>query len=252
MLHCARLEPDMKTMIARIALVEDDLTQRQAAVRQLEDAGMMVKSFSTPKEFFFGLERESFDLAILDWGLPEMSGPEVLAKMRSSGNTLPVLFVTARDGEDDVVRALDTGADDYLVKPLRGRELISRIMAVLRRANPGAAESRFFEFDRFKFDLKAMILTDESIVEDNKEVELTHKEFNLALIFLKNVGKPLSRSHIREAVWGRGSEVPSRTMDTHVSRVRTKLRLRPEAGYLLAPVYSYGYRLEHVSVEQAA
>jgi two-component system, OmpR family, response regulator RegX3 len=239
-------------MIARIALVEDDPTQRQAAMLQLEEAGMMVKPFGTPKEFFFALERESFDLAILDWGLPEMSGPEVLAKMRASGNALPVLFVTARDAEEDVVRALDTGADDYLVKPLRGKELVARIMAVLRRSNPGAVESRYFEFDRFKFDLKAMILVDDSVSDDNKEIELTHKEFNLALIFLRNVGKPLSRSHIREAVWGRGSEVPSRTMDTHVSRVRTKLRLRPEAGYLLAPVYSYGYRLEHVTVEQPA
>ncbi len=239
-------------MIARIALVEDDVTQRQAALLQLEEAGMMVKPFGSPKEFFFGLERESFDLAILDWGLPEMSGPEVLAKMRASGNTMPVLFVTARDGEEDVVRALDTGADDYLVKPLRGKELVARIMAVLRRANPGSVESRYFEFDRFKFDLKAMKLTDETLADESKEIELTHKEFNLALIFLRNVVKPLSRSHIREAVWGRGSEVPSRTMDTHVSRVRTKLRLRPEGGYLLAPVYSYGYRLEHVTVEQAA
>ena len=200
---------------------------------------MLVKSFGTPKEFFFALERESFDLALLDWGLPDMSGPEVLAKMRASGNTMPVLFVTPAMARVDVVRALDTGADDYLVKPLRGKELVARIMAVLRRSNPGQVESRFFEFDRFKFDLKAMKLLDDSLAADNKEIELTHKEFNLALLFLRNVGKPLSRSHIREAVWGRGSEVPSRTMDTHVSRVRTKLRLRPESGFLLAPVYSY-------------
>lgn len=243
-------------MIARIALVEDDLTQRQAATVQLEEAGMMVKAFGTPRDFFFALERESFDLAVLDWGLPEMTGPEVLTKMRLAGNQLPVLFLTARDAEEDVVRALDTGADDYLVKPLRGKELISRIMAVLRRANPGIVESRYFEFDRFKFDLKGMKLVDETLVGvdpvADREIELTHKEFNLALLLLRNIGKPLSRSHIREAVWGRGSDVPSRTMDTHVSRVRTKLRLRPESGYLLAPVYSYGYRLEHVQVEQAA
>lgn len=239
-------------MIARIALVEDDVTQRQAALIQLEESGMMVKAFGTPREFFFALERESFDLAILDWGLPEMSGPEVLAKMRTAGNTMPVLFVTARDAEEDVVRALDNGADDYLVKPLRGKELVARIMAVLRRANPGVVETRFFEFDRFRFDLKGMKLVDDAQASDMKEIELTHKEFNLALLLLRNIGKPLSRSHIREAVWGRGSEVPSRTMDTHVSRVRTKLRLRPEAGFLLAPVYSYGYRLEHVQVEEAA
>ncbi len=80
-------------------------------------------------------------------------------------------------------------------------------------------------------------------------MELTQKEFQLAVLMLRNVGKPLSRGHIREMVWGRGSDVPSRTMDTHVSRVRTKLDLRPEHGYLLAPVYSYGYRLEHLAAQ---
>ena len=237
-------------MIARIALVEDDATQRQAALLHLEDAGMMVKPFVTPKDFFVALERESFDLALLDWGLPDLSGQEVLARMRANGNTMPVLFVTARDGGEEVVRARDTGADDYLVKPLRGKELVARIMAVLRRSNPGQLEARYFEFDRFRFDLRAMKLVDDSLPGDQKEIELTHKEFNLALMLLRNVGKPLSRSHIREAVWGRGSEVPSRTMDTHVSRVRTKLRLRPESGFLLAPVYSFGYRLEFVTADK--
>jgi two-component system, OmpR family, response regulator RegX3 len=239
-------------MLARIALVEDDITQRQAAVAHLEENGMGVRAFATPREFFFALERESFDLALLDWGLPEMSGPDVLAKIRAQGNALPVLFVTARDSEDDVVRALHIGADDYLVKPLRGKELAARIMAVLRRSNPSAGDVRYFEFDRFKFDQKAMVLTDESLPAGQQDIELTQKEFNLALLLLRNLGKPLSRSHIRESVWGRGSEVPSRTMDTHVSRVRTKLRLRPEFGFLLAPVYSYGYRLEHVQAEQVA
>ena len=81
------------------------------------------------------------------------------------------------------------------------------------------------------------------------QIDMTQKEFHLALLLFRNIGRPLSRGHIREEVWGHDSDVPSRTMDTHVSRVRTKLGLRPEDGYLLAPVYSYGYRLEHLKAE---
>ena len=98
-----------------------------------------------------------------------------------------------------------------------------------------------FRYDRFSFDLKTL-----EVLDNGVSVELTQKEFQLAMLLLSNIGKPLSRAHIRESVWGRNSEVPSRTLDTHVSRVRTKLNLRPESGYLLAPVYSYGYRLENL------
>ena len=116
---------------------------------------------------------------------------------------------------------------------------------MVRRAMPGGADGDSFEYDRFEFNLKTLQVKDRGA-----EVDLTQKEFQLAMLLLSNVGKPLSRGHIREAVWGRNSEVPSRTLDTHVSRVRTKLSLRPESGYLLAPVYSYGYRLEHLKLSE--
>ena len=116
--------------------------------------------------------------------------------------------------------------------------------ALVRRAGLGDVHGTVFEYDRFRFDLQR-----QTVQDSGRLVELTQKEFQLALLFLNNIGKPLSRGHIREAVWGRDSEVPSRTMDTHVSRVRSKLTLRPESGYLLAPVYSYGYRLERLRSE---
>ena len=100
--------------------------------------------------------------------------------------------------------------------------------------------------DRFRFDLQL-----QQAWNDGVPVEMTHKEFLLALLLMRHLGNPLSRGHIREVVWGRDSEIPSRTMDTHVSRVRSKLGLRPELGYLLAPVYSYGYRLEHLAGDRA-
>jgi DNA-binding response OmpR family regulator len=155
---------------------------------------------------------------------------------------VPVLFLTARDAEHDVIEALEAGADDFLVKPARLGELQARLRALARRLTRRTPIADSFEHDRFRFDLKL-----QQAWSDGSAVDLTQKEFLLAILLLRNLGKPLSRGHIREIVWGRDSEVPSRTMDTHVSRVRTKLRLRPESGYLLAPVYSYGYRLEHLA-----
>ena len=131
-----------------------------------------------------------------------------------------------------------------MVKPLRGGELIARLHALVRRSQPPTSDERYLEYDRFKFDLRTQTLT-----SSDTQVEMTQKEFHLALLLFRNIGRPLSRGHIREEVWGHDSDVPSRTMDTHVSRVRTKLGLRPEDGYLLAPVYSYGYRLEHLKAE---
>ena len=156
--------------------------------------------------------------------------------------SVPVMCLSSRDGERCVIEALDAGADDIVVKPARIGELRARLKARWRRHAAGPGGEDAFRYDRFHFDLKL-----HRVRMREHAVELTQKEFQLALLLLRNVGRPLSRSHIREVVWGRDSEVPSRTMDTHVSRVRAKLGLRPESDYLLAPVYSYGYRLEHLS-----
>lgn len=156
--------------------------------------------------------------------------------------SVPVMCLSSRDGERCVIEALDAGADDIVTKPARIGELLARPKARWRRNSglPGVEDT--FLYDRFRFDLKL-----QQVRMRDEPVELTQKEFQLALLLLRNIGMPLSRIHVREVVWGRDSEVPSRTRDTHVSRVRNKLALRPESGYLLAPVYSYGYRLEHLS-----
>ena len=176
--------------------------------------------------------------------LPGMDGKALVRLLRERKNPLPVLVLTSQDAETEVISALDAGADDFLVKPARAGELRARLKALVRRAGLGDVHGTVFEYDRFRFDLQR-----QTVQDSGRLVELTQKEFQLALLFLNNIGKPLSRGHIREAVWGRDSEVPSRTMDTHVSRVRSKLTLRPESGYLLAPVYSYGYRLERLRSE---
>ena len=162
--------------------------------------------------------------------------------------TVPVLFVTARDAEQDVIEALEAGADDFVVKPARIGELQARLRALWRRNSRFPETPDTYEYDRFRFELKL-----QRAWVDGESVDLTQKEFLLSLLLLlRNLGKPLSRGHIREVVWGRDSEIPSRTMDTHASRVRTKLGLRPERHHLLAPVYSWGYRLEHLLTSTAA
>ena len=225
----------------RIAVLEDDPVQQKNISDILTKADLESRIYGTGKEFTFALRRESFDAIVLDWTVPDTTGIELLKSIRTGGMRTPVLFATVRDAEEDVVEALQAGADDYMVKPLRSAELVARLTALVRRAQPPTSEERFLDYDRFKFDLRTQALT-----SGNEPIDMTQKEFHLALLLFRNIGRPLSRGHIREEVWGHDSDVPSRTMDTHISRVRTKLGLRPEEGYLLAPVYSYGYRLEHL------
>ncbi len=226
----------------RVAILDDDPSLLALAESALRDGGFSCHRYPSARELHYELQRESFDLLIVDCSGPAAPGPDWIRELRElPGRALSVLVITDRDSERDAVDALDAGADDYMVKPLRAAELVARARAILRRALPQPDREGQFAIGRFRFDLRTGAAWNEGTA-----VELTQKEFQLAVLLLKNVGKPLSRGHIREMVWGRGTDVPSRTMDTHVSRVRSKLDLRPEHGYLLAPVYSYGYRLEHL------
>jgi DNA-binding response OmpR family regulator len=189
------------------------------------------------------MRRESFDMLIIDWQVPDLSGPEVLKWAREKlPPGLPVLFMTSRSGEDDIVAGLAAGADDYMIKPLRRGELLARVQALLRRAYPTQNMVEQIQFGTYVFETRTG-----RVSNNGSAIDVTQKEFELALLFFRNLGRPLSRAYILEAVWSRDVELPSRTMDTHVSRVRSKLQLRPENGFRLAPVYSYGYRLEQIS-----
>jgi DNA-binding response OmpR family regulator len=226
----------------RIALIEDDASLASSITAALAQNGWACHLHTDSRAFISTLHRESYDAYIVDWGLPDMPGIDVLRAIRARvAVTVPILFLIARDAQQDVMEVLSAGAADFVVKPARVGELQARLRALWRRNARLADTSDTYEYDRFRFELKL-----QRAWVDAAPVELTHKEFLLALLLLRNLGKALSRGHIREAVWGRDSETPSRTIDTHVSRVRTKLGLRPDRQYLLAPVYSYGYRLDHL------
>lgn len=229
----------------RIAVLDDDDAQTQAISRLLTEEGHVCWTFGAARALIAALRQETFDLLVLDWNLPDMTGVEVIDWVRQNLEPPPpMLLLTARSAEEDVVAGLDAGADDYIVKPVRSAVLVARVNALLRRTYPPQDASGIEQFADYGFDLPAKTVT-----AHGEAVALTAKEFTLALLLFRNTHRALSRSHILETVWGRNPDLPTRTLDMHVSRVRTKLRLRPENGFRLAPVYSYGYRLERLADE---
>ena len=224
----------------RIAVLEDDPAQAQMFTAWLEEAGHTCHGFRTGSALVHSLGRESFDLLLLDWEVPEMSGPEVLEWVRNThGSSVPVLFVTAHNAEASIVQALTQGADDYLVKPVRRLELLARLGALWRRTGGSELRDDILECGRYRIDVGRR-----RIALDGALVELTDKEFELALFLFQALGRVVSRGHIMECVWGRNADVMTRTVDTHVSRLRSKLQIGPRMGLRLNAVYSYGYRLE--------
>jgi two-component system, OmpR family, response regulator RegX3 len=229
----------------RIALVEDDIELAQLMGLWLKEAGYSYQHYTEGKTFLRDLQRESFDLLVLDWMLPDMNGDQILLLMRERNNRpLPVIFVTARDTEEDIVRGLSLGADDYMTKPLRRNEFLARLGAVGRRAYAQTEEKARLQLPPYEVDTASR-----TIMVSGKPVELTQKEYELAFFLLRNVGRILSRGHILESVWGQAGKLNTRTVDTHISRIRSKLGFLPENGWRLSSVYTHGYRLEQLSAE---
>jgi DNA-binding response OmpR family regulator len=224
----------------RIAVLEDDPEQAKLLATWLESAGHHCAAHQTSEAFLKTVLRESFDLLTIDWMVPRMSGIEVMRRFRESARDYtPVLIVTARDAEEDVVHALEAGADDYMSKPLRRNELLARVSALARRARSGASEEQLADSAPFAFDLASHTVT-----LFGHAVDLTEREFELALFMFRNAGRIVSRGHILEILWGvHQSEVQTRTVDTHISRLRKKLHLGGDSGWQLTAVYQHGYRL---------
>lgn len=224
----------------RIAVLDSDHSQAELICQVLTAAGHLCHAFQNSKEMLGQLRKESCDMLILDWHVSDLEGTETVRRAREKlAPKAPVLFMTNSTGEDAIVEGIKAGADDYMVKPLRRSELALRTQALLRVAYPAQNGAEQLQFGPYIFETRPGRL-----LMDGEVLDVTHKEFALALLFFRNLGRPLSRAYIHEAVWQRDTIVPSRTMDTHVSRVRNKLQLKPEHGYRLVPVYSYGYRLE--------
>lgn len=228
----------------RVALLEDDTDQVALFTEWLTSAGHTCEHFNNGKSFVRNIKHDSYDALILDWMVPDMDGFEVLRWVRENFDwAIPIVFVTAKDSEDDIVRALEEGADDYVVKPAKQRELLARVTAVVRRAAGIDETQTIIEQEPFLIDLG-----NHQIQRDGEKVEVTQKEYELIVFLFRNIGRVLSRAHILESVWGRNPDINTRTVDTHVSRIRSKLALAPDTGWKLSSIYQHGYRLERISV----
>ena len=223
----------------RVALLEDEAGQAELVSSWLERAGHICTTYDSGKGFIRQLGRESFDILILDWMLPDMTGEEVLHWIHENlSNPPPVMFVTCRDSEVEIAMILRSGGDDYMVKPVRRLEFLARIEALSRRAN-NVANNDIIEAHPYRIDSSARSMT-----INEKPVTLTNTEFELAWLLFRNVGRLLSRGHMLETVWGRSPEIDTRTVDTYLSRLRKKLSFGPKTGWHLSAVYQHGYRLE--------
>lgn len=223
-----------------IGLVEDDPDQAALFRLWLETAGYATRHYPQAAEFRRRLGAESVDLLILDWNLPDGSGIEILQNLRHAGHTrLPVLFLTARDDEADIVEGLRAGADDYLTKPPRQGELLARVEALLRRAGMRGELAAEEHVEPYRIDTARR-----RILLDGQEVPLTEREFDLALFLFRRRGRVVSRDALLEGVWNIRGDVATRTVDTHISRLRKKLDLGGARGWRLNAVYQHGYRLE--------
>lgn len=227
-----------------VGLLEDDQDQADLIRVWLEAAGYQVRWYADSKEFRRKLGAESIDILLLDWNLgTQTTGLEVLEWMRQSAHQrLPVVFLTARTSEQDIVTGLQAGADDYVVKPAKQGELLARLATVLRRTGMNLQTASWLtEVAPYMID------TDHRSIRLNDEViELTDREFDLASYLFRRHGRIVSREALLENVWNLSGDVNTRTVDTHVSRLRKKLHLNGDNGWALSAVYQHGYRLEQV------
>lgn len=265
----------------KIAVLDDEKTQLQLIEQALIGGGdevwgepMECHLFDRGLDLLEVLKKDSFDCVLLDRQLPDMSGDVVLQWLRQYAEKYtPVIMLTALRGEDEVVNSLTAGADDCVVKPYRPKELVARVQRLVNRQRmmqfrepiastqspptlvglgslselstgdqlcdsldelPAQVEISGYRFERFAL----------RVTFDNQVVQLTQREFDLALLFFSNIGVLLSRDEIFKAVWKRSDVSNSRALDTHLHRVRSKLALSPERGFVLRPVYGFGYRFD--------
>ena len=222
----------------RIALLEDSLEQSERVAGWINSRGYPCDAFDSAEGFQRAFKKTSYDVVVLDWALETgSSGIDVLHWLRNTiTSDVPVIFVTARQTEEDIVMALQAGADDYLPKPVRQQELLARLYALARRAQP---DVDLLECPPYVFDTQSR-----NVRFNDESIKLTEKEYELALFLFRNRGRVLSRQHLLASVWGTSAELNTRTVDTHASRLRKKLRLLESGRWKLTSIYQHGYRLE--------
>ena len=223
---------------ARLLIVDDDPELLQFLVEELAAAGYDCSACDNGQDALLQLRQNAFALVLLDWSLPDFSGVELCRRLRNSGNTTPVLMLTARDEIDERVRALDAGVDDYLTKPFNLKELHARVRARLRRGGyeqEARAESSALELD----DLNLDPLT-RSVRRGDRSIPLSQREFELLLHLVKHAENVLPRQAILDAVWGEPFVGDPNTLDVYMGYLRKKVE-QPGSPQLLHTIRGVGF-----------
>jgi two-component system phosphate regulon response regulator PhoB len=209
----------MNTVQPTVLVVEDEPAQREVLGYNLEAEGFRVAKAENGEEALILVDEEQPDIIVLDWMLPNVSGIEVCRQLKSRSDTrgVPIIMLSARSEEVDRVRGLETGADDYVIKPYSVVELMARVRAQLRRTRPAAAGMRL-EFDDIVLDAETHRVT-----RDGAEVRLGPTEFRLLSTLMEKPGRVWSREQLLDRVWGRDIYVDTRTVDVHIGRLRKSL-----------------------------
>lgn len=222
--------------MALIYIVEDDDSIREIEEFALMNAGHKVVGFANARDFYKKIEEILPDLCLVDVMLPDETGNEIVRKLRRNPDTkkLPVIMVTAKTTELDLVKGIEDGADDYIKKPFSVMELISRVKAILRRTQSE-------EVKELKLDGLVVNNGKHEVSLDGQVIELTYKEYELLSLFILNKGIVLNRDTIMDQVWGTDYEGESRTIDMHVKTLRHKLG---EYGQRIKTIRNVGYGIE--------
>ena len=228
-----------------ILLVENDPHQLMATEKALEYLQLRISKVNDGEKAIDFLRTSIPDLVIMDWWIPKISCLDVLRWIRAQlGSRIAILLLTDKLPEADIVFALNAGADEYMPKPVSPAELAARVNALLRRAAIAAKPGGELHVGAYVLDPYRR-----TVFMHDMPVDMTSKEFHLAMLLFNNLGATISRTLMTKTVWGRELHLPSRTLDTHIYQVRRKLLLTPENGFHLCGVYSHGYRLDTVPTD---
>lgn len=230
------------TVGAHVAIVDDDIDQSDLLKDWVEAERYRASVYDSARSFRDALATGTFDLAIVDWGLPDDQGPSLVEWLRDSRHaSLPVMLLTVRRKETDIVHGLRAGADDYMVKPARQGEFLARVAALLRRSGLGEDDAAAIEVGPYRLDLRRRMA-----FLGGHALEMTDLEFDLAAFMFRRCGRIVGRDALLVGVWNLPADSPSRTVDTHMSRLRRKMQLSGQHGWRISSIYHHGYRLEAV------
>ncbi len=223
----------------KLLLVEDDPALAELLEYRFQSEGYNVRTTADGDEALMLADEDAPDLVILDWMIEGTSGIEVCRRLRRDKATahVPIIMLTAREAEDDRVRGLDTGADDYVTKPFSPRELLARVSAVLRRVRPALA-GEMLEVGDLKLDPVA-----HRVERRGQQLAVGPTEYRLLKFFMESPGRVFSRGQLLDGVWGTGSEIEERTVDVHIRRLRKAIQIGNSADPIRT-VRSAGYALE--------